>query len=229
MKTICYVDGYNLFYGCLKHSRDKWLDLYKLLYQQIIHPQNPASELVAIKFFTADIRAKIATQGQRAQIAQQAYHRALEQCYPDQIKIIKGYYDLRKANLLAYKEPPDKQQRVEVWKLEEKQTDVNIALQAYRDAIKGEAEQIVFVSNDSDLAPAVAAIREDMGDRVKIGVILPIRKPDNPDEQKRPGNASLSEFADWTRSYITPAELSASHLPAKIPTKKKPIEKPDYW
>jgi len=44
-----------------------------------------------IKFFTADIKAKIATHGQDANEAQQSYHRALEKCYPDTIEIIKGY------------------------------------------------------------------------------------------------------------------------------------------
>lgn len=229
MRTLCYVDGYNLYYGCLKHSADKWLDLRELLFHRIIRIQNPASELVAIKFFTADIRARIATHGQQAQIAQQSYHRALEQRYPGQIEIIKGYYDLRKANLLAYREPPDKQERVEVWKLEEKQTDVNIAIHAYRDVMQGRAEQIVFVSNDSDLEPALSLIRKDMGPRVTIGVILPIRKPDGDEVRQRPRSESLSRHADWTRTHITAAELAASHLPLMVPTKKKPIRKPDYW
>lgn len=227
MKTICYVDGYNLFYGCLKHSQDKWLDLYKLLYQQIIYPQNPKSQLVKIKFFTADIKAKIATHGQDANEAQQSYHRALEKCYPDTIEIIKGYYSLEKAELLAYQKPPDKQNRVEVWRLEEKQTDVNIAVHAYRDAIKGDAEQLVFVSNDTDLEPALSMIRQDMGDTVKMGVIFPIRQQEG--LERRPPNGRLSKYTDWTRRYITDEELAASHLPLKIPTNKKTIFKPTYW
>ena len=196
MKTICYVDGYNLFYGCLKHSQDKWLDLYKLLYQQIIYPQNPTSQLVKIKFF--NIKAKIATHGQDANEAQQSYHRALEKCYPDTIEIIKGYYSLEQARLLAY------------W-----------------DAIKGNAEQLVFVSNDTDLEPALSMIRQDMGDTVKMGVIFPIRQQEG--VERRPPNGRLSQYTDWTRRYITAKELAASHLPLKIPTNKKPILKPIYW
>lgn len=228
MNTICYVDGYNLFYGCLKHSGDKWLDLHKLLFEQIIHQQNPASELVEIKFFTADIKAKIASHGDAAQQAQQAYHRALQQLYPAKISIINGYYSLEKAKLLAYKQPPDKLDRVEVWKLEEKQTDVNIALESYRDAMKGKAQQLVFVSNDTDLAPALKAIREDLQDQVQMGVIIPIRKPIK-GKPHRSGNKQLNIYADWERSYITDEELSRSHLPNKIPTNKKTIIKPEYW
>ncbi len=225
MKSIIYVDGYNLFYGCLKHSRDKWLDLKVLLGDHILKAQAPSSELDSIKFFTADIKAKVASNGQAAQLAQQSYHRALEQLYPGTVSIIKGYYSLDKARLLAYQQPPDKSARVDVWKLEEKQTDVNIALEAYRDAAKGNVEQLVFVSNDTDLAPALAALREDFGDSLQIGVIIPIRKTTN----GRPGNAELSKHADWTRRYITDEELAKSQLPDKVPTKKKPIIKPEYW
>lgn len=228
MRTICYVDGYNLFYDCLKHSPDKWLDLYQLLFQKIIYPQNPTSQLIEIKFFTADIKAKIASHGHKAQQAQQAYHRALKLLYPEQISIINGYYSLEKANLLAYKSPPDKLDRVNVWKLEEKQTDVNIALESYRDAIKGKADQIVFVSNDTDLAPALKAIREDLQNEIQIGVIIPIRKPQS-GKPHRPGNKQLNRYADWERHYITDEELSSSHLPDMIPTNKKPIIKPEYW
>lgn len=225
MNTIIYIDGYNLYYGCLKHSNDKWLDLYKLFYERILRGQSSSSKLISMKFFSADIKAKVATNGQAAQQAQQAYHRALELLYPDLIRIIKGYYALEKARLPIYRQPPDKSARVDVWKLEEKQTDVNIALEAYRDAAKGLAEQLVFISNDTDLAPALAAIREDFAEAITIGVVLPIRKT----IKGRPGNEQLSKHADWTRRHITDAELASSSLPEKIPTKKKPITKPEYW
>lgn len=225
MKTIIYVDGYNLFYGCLKHTSEKWLDLNKLFFEFILHPQAPQSTPVTLKFFTADIKAKVATNGHDAQLAQQTYHRALQELYRDKITIIKGYYSLDRARLLAYKKPPDKTERVEVWKLEEKQTDVNIALEAYRDVAKGKAEQVVFVSNDTDIAPALAAIREDFGSSVNIGVIIPVRKVSG----GRPGNQQLSNHADWTRKYITDEELANSQLPDNIPTRKKTITKPEYW
>lgn len=120
MKTIIYVDGYNLFYDCLKHSEDKWLDLQELLFKRIVIPQSPSSELLKIKFFTADIKAKVASKGQEASHSQEKYHRALENLYPSTIEIIKGFYSLEKANLLRYRKPPNKTECVDVWKLEEK-------------------------------------------------------------------------------------------------------------
>ena len=225
MKTIIYIDGYNLFYGCLKHSQDKWLDLKTLFVDKIVYEQNPHAEVTSIKFFTADIKAKVASNGQSAQLAQQSYHRALEQLYPTEIQIIKGFYSLEKARLLAFQQPPDKTQRVDVWRLEEKQTDVNIALEAYRDVAKARAEQVIFVSNDTDLSPALQALREDYGSDITIGVVIPVRASSN----HRPGNQQLSVFADWTRKHIRDEELSESHLPLQIATKKKPIKKPEYW
>ena len=224
MRTNVYIDGYNLFYGCLKHSNDKWLDLYHLFANRIIHAQDPNAIVDTVYFFTADIKSKVSTMGANAQQAQHAYHRALQKKYPNHIKIIKGYYAFEKGNMLRYKQPPDKSDRVEVWRLEEKQTDVNIALTAYRDATQNKAQQVVFVSNDTDLEPALRALKEDMGNAVTIGVIIPIRK-----DSRRPKNQSLSQYADWTRSYITDDELADSHLPDKVPTKKKPILKPEYW
>ena len=228
MKTIIYIDGYNLFYGCLKHSKDKWLDIYKLFFEQILLPQNPQTKLISVKYFTADIRAKVSPRGQIAWTAQQSYLRALQTLYPQEISIIKGYYSLEKAKLLAYQQPPDHEHRLDVWKLEEKQTDVNIALEAYRDASKGNAEQLVFITSDSDIAPVLEAIREDFSDELKIGVVFPIRKSVDKGTH-RPANMQLSSLADWTRRHITGKELAASHLPNQIPTRKKPISKPEYW
>lgn len=224
MRTRIYIDGYNLFYGCLKHSEDKWLDLYELFANKIVRQQTPRAQVEKINFFTANIKAKIATNGQLAQQAQQTYHNALMQCYPEHISIIKGYYSLEKARLLAYKKPPDKAKRVDVWRLEEKQTDVSLALAAYRDTVREHLEQVVFVSNDTDLEPVLRALREDFRDKLQIGIVIPIRF-----QSRRPANQRLSQYADWTRSYISDDELKMSQLADKIATNKKPIRKPHYW
>lgn len=223
VRTNIYVDGYNLFYGCLKHSRHKWLDLRQLLFNRIVREQTPAATLNRIKYYTSDTKSKVATRGEQSRHAQERYHRALE-AYTDELDIIKGFYSLTRANLLAYEEPPDKTNRRQVWRLEEKQTDVNIALDSYRDAARGHVDQVVFVSNDSDLEPALKAIQHDFGDRVKIGVILPRSDP------KRPLSRSLMKQSHWTRRYIRNEELGESHLPRVIVrNRSKDIVKPDYW
>jgi uncharacterized LabA/DUF88 family protein len=225
MKTICYVDGYNLYYGCLKHTPYKWLDLECLL-NTLLHEQNPASDLVLVKYFTADIKAQLSRHGDAAHQAQQDYQRALALRMGERLQIIKGFHSLSKGSMLSYETPASKARRVDVWRLEEKETDVNLALHAYRDAIRLRADQLVFVSNDTDLAPALRAIREEKLN-LEVGVVFPILHRSEP--TPRPGNATLSALADWTRRHLHATELANAQLPALIPTKRKPIRKPAHW
>src|SRR5690606_9861319 len=119
---------------------------------------------------------------------------ALQARYPDVIQIIRGHYSLEKAHALRYAQPPDKTARVEIWKLEEKMTDVNIALTAYRDVAADRADQIVFVSNDTDLVPALEAIRDDFDGRIRIGTVMPIRKSVAQAKEGRKANVRLAEL-----------------------------------
>lgn len=224
MRTNIYVDGYNLFYGCLKHSTDKWLDLKQLLFAHVIHEQTPNATLGQIKYYTADIKSKVASRGEMSRQAQEHYHRALTTHTPDDVTIIKGFYTLREDRPLAYQDPPDKTVRHAIWRLEEKQTDVNLAVDSYRDAARGDVDQVVFVSNDSDIERALMAIQEDFGERLKVGLILPLRKT-----AARRASRSLMQHSDWTRRYLLDEELAGSHLPDIIPRRRKPIKKPDYW
>lgn len=225
MKTICYVDGYNLYYGCLKHTPYKWLDLHRLL-RFLLHEQNPHSELVLVKYFTADIKAQLSRHGDAAHQAQQDYLRALSLRMGERLQIIKGFYRLSKGSMLSYEIPANKAKRVDVWRLEEKETDVNLALHAYRDALRLQVEQQVFVSNDTDLAPVLRAIRDE-NLPLKIGVIFPILH--QADQATRPGNATLSNLADWTRRHVHANDLGNAQLPVLVPTKRKPIQKPAHW
>ena len=125
-----------------------------------------------------------------------------------------------------YQKPLDKSNRVEVWHLEEKQTDVNIALQLYRDAVMKNCEQVVLVSSDSDLKPPLELIKHDYS-KMNIGLILP--RPKLIGSNQRPKNTKLSASSNWTRGYILESELERCQLPNKVPTNKKPITKPDYW
>lgn len=224
MKTTLYIDGFNLYYGTVKGTAYKWLDVVKLL-SNICYAQNPNFEVVAVKYFTAPVKGSIATHGSQAVQSQSNYLRALQVLYPDFIEIIEGYFVLEEAGLPRYQKPLVKTDRLQVWKLEEKKTDVHIAIQLYRDACKG-AEHQVLVSNDSDLVPALEAIRADYPD-TRLGVVIPRLKRTGSDI--RPSNVELERLAHWTRHYILEDELAASQLPTFIPTKKRPIYKPNYW
>jgi len=223
LKTIVYVDGYNLFYSLLKNSNYKWLDLYKLFNEQILRPQNPNTELVCVKYYTANIKAKFSSHGTDASDAQQRYHRALESPKTGPVEIIKGFYSYEKSTPMRYKEPPEKSDKVAAWKLEEKQTDVNIALDIYRDAIRDNCEQVVICTSDTDIVPALKRVRMDMPS-TKIGIVFP-----RPQKSPRPPSKTLAIQAHWVRNHITEHELASSVFTDRIPTNKKPVDKPSYW
>jgi uncharacterized LabA/DUF88 family protein len=229
-RTVVYIDGYNFYYGRLRGSSHKWLDVVSL-FEQIIAIQDPESSIQAVKFFTAYALAKFATHGQASIEAQQAYHRALTLRHPERLEIVYGSHSHDKSGTLlpTYRvgEPFDRTIQSRVWKIEEKQTDVNLAIAMYRDAAKGLVDHLVICSNDSDAEPELKAIREDFP-QLTVGVITPIR-PVTGDARHRSISASLSRHAHWTRQSILDSELEASQLPDHVPTNKKPIRRPGHW
>ena len=52
MKAIVYIDGYNLYYGLLKGTPYKWLDLWALARALL----KEDIELLAVKYFTAPVK-----------------------------------------------------------------------------------------------------------------------------------------------------------------------------
>ncbi|MGO2241102.1 MAG: NYN domain-containing protein [Halomonas sp.] len=230
MQTAFFIDGYNVFYGLLAGTPYKWLDLPSLL-SAIIHEQNPHSQVAEIHYFTSPVQPALATRGQQSKQAQDTYIRALK-AYGVEVHWGRHRLDHRKAPRFVSREvPASRQDQVDIWNLEEKETDVRIAIAMYRIAAKpcredtpeGRTQQIVLVSGDTDLAPALEAIREDFP-HLRIGIIVPHRKGG---ERTPPG--SLRNNANWMRRYISNEELEAHQFPARVPTHKKPADKPDYW
>lgn len=228
MKTVFFVDGYNLYYGLLSDTRYKWLNLPSLL-ASIIHEQNPASEPVGVHFFTAPVQPKLATRGMTSKQAQDTYIRALK---ARQVKVHLGRHRLdhrKMPRFVCHNTPASREDKVDIWHLEEKETDVRIAVEMYRLAVSQQHEgeeniqQLVLVSSDTDMAPALEKIRTDYP-HLRIGIILPRGK----DRSDRPAG-SLSDNADWMRHSISEEELSAHQFPDRVPTHKKPAKKPDYW
>lgn len=173
------------------------------------------------------MKASYARHGGASEIAQTQYLRALQAREP-LLEIIKGFHVFQPTRLPSYceGETASKDAVSAVWMIEEKQTDVNIALEAYRDARNGICDQIVVCSNDSDMEPAMRLIKADVP-AVKIGLVLPMRERQG-ENVNRP-NQRLVKHADWVRHYIKDDELTASQLPQNVPTKKKPASKPSHW
>ena len=224
MRTAFFVDGYNLYYGLLHGSAHKWLDLPALL-AHILGVQDPSSVLASVSYYTSPVIARLATRGQQSNDAQSRYIRALQ---VKGVEVTLGRHRLTEGRAPRYVkgQKASRQDEVDIWQLEEKETDVNLALGMYRTACRSDElqiEQIVLVSGDTDLAPALAAIRSDFP-HIRVGVILPHRH-----EQRDPPG-SLKEHAHWMRRQVSESELASFQLPPKVPLPRKPaIVKPDYW
>ncbi len=136
--------------------------------------------------------------------SQARYHTALRKIHDGRIELIEGYYSLieSKAKIIDADDPnkwPRNCQSISVWTLEEKQSDVNLALQAYHDVITKQVDHVIIVNNDTDIAPALKMIR--IHTAATIGLVIPTR-----DHQRVP-NTELANLAHWVRTHITKSEL----------------------
>ena len=150
LRTIVYIDGFNFYYGQLKDSRHKWLNLTKL-FKMILGEQN---ELVKIKSFTA--RVQPTDRDPQVNIRQDTYFRALEAHCPE-VEVHLGHF-LRHRVFAKNANPPPN--TVSIFKTEEKGSNVNLALHVLNDAWANIYDCAVIVSNDSDLATALRMVKE---------------------------------------------------------------------
>jgi hypothetical protein len=178
---------------------------------------------ITIKFFTADILGSESPSPDSTK-DQRTYHNALTRLYPEKIEIIKGMYfkNTIPAKLMEKISGYEKS-TVKVLKLEEKQTDVNIALAMYRDAAKGFCDQIILCTNDTNLLPALSALAEDFPE-INRGVVFPVSE-----NAKRIVSNKFDQWCHWSWKKLSNNDLAYSQLPDKIPTNKKPILKPVSW
>jgi len=230
-RTSVYVDGYNLYYGRLRGTSFKWFDLVAY-FEALLARRDQNEVLTKVNIYTAWAFARFSTHGEDSVQAQSAYHRALQHCYGERISITYGTHAMdASGNLLptfVEGQPYDRNQRSRVWKIEEKKTDVNLALGMYRDAAKGMADRMILVSNDSDTEPVLEAIRQDFP-HIMLGVVMPRRPVLAVDQPQRRRSGSLAAKADWTIDYILDEHLQAALLPDVVATRKKPIRKPPHW
>ena len=80
-RTIIYIDGYNLYYSRLKNTPFMWLDIVALFRDQILMPQDPSTDVVAVKYFTAPVMANYVRHGTQSEHDQTQYLRALKAKY----------------------------------------------------------------------------------------------------------------------------------------------------
>ena len=72
MRTFLYVDGFNLYYGALKGTPWKWLDL-PVLFAKVLQPHH---DILTVKYFTARVSSTPADPSKPQR--QDVYLRALQ-------------------------------------------------------------------------------------------------------------------------------------------------------
>lgn len=204
MKANIYVDGFNLYYGALKNTPFRWLDIAKLC--RLMLPRDTISQ---IKYFTALVNPRPTDPDQLTR--QQIYLRAL-QTIPN-LEIIYGHFLTHEIMMpLA----PPKNGYVKVIKTEEKGSDVNLALHLLSDGYKNAYDVAVIVSNDSDLLLPIQFAKKELGK--KIGILNP---------QKHPSKV-LTANADFVKN-IRKGVLSKSLFPTSLFDSQGMLSKPAIW
>jgi hypothetical protein len=112
LRTIVYVDGFNLYYGCLKDTAERWLDVGALCERMLTRD----SEIVGIKYFTARVKGR--PDNPHAAQRQQIYFRALS-AVPN-LTIHYGHFITRKATRRLVSDRRGKPAYADVWITEEK-------------------------------------------------------------------------------------------------------------
>lgn len=207
--TIVYVDGFNLYYGCLRGTPYKWLDLEKLC--GLLLPSH-VNRIVAIKYFTARVQARAGDVNKP--IRQQAYFRALSTS--PKISIIEGQFLTHVVRMRTANSSPPCGPYIDVVKTEEKGSDVNLASHLLMDGFDDEYEVAVVVSNDSDLLEPIRMVRRKLGK--VVGLLNPHPKP----------SAVLVQEANFVKQ-IRKGPLGAAQFRATLSDSKGAISKPNGW
>lgn len=207
-RTIVYVDGFNLYYGCLKRTPYRWLDL-KSFFSKLLDSSHSINK---IKYFTALVTDRKGDESSR--LHQKYYLQALESFIPE-IEIHYGHYLTHAVKAKVVNPPPE---FTHVFKTEEKGSDVNLALHLLNDAWLDNYDCAVLVSNDSDLTESMRLVK--MHHHKKLGLIFP-----DTNSNRKPSR-QLSQHADFIK-HVRHTALSNSQLPIKIPNSI--ITKPKNW
>jgi hypothetical protein len=206
VKTNVYIDGFNLYYGAVKDTSYKWLDLHKLC--TLIFPNN---DIQRIRYFTALVKntPRDPTKSQR----QQTFIRALE-TLPN-LTVHYGSFLSSKVRMPLVRPLPGRR-TAHVVKMEEKGSDVNLATMLLADAFRKDFEVAIVLSNDSDLCLPIKIVTKELG--LPVGILNP-----------HPRFAfELSKVATFKRK-IRQGVLAASQFPPTLTDAKGTITKPTDW
>ena len=124
---------------------------------------------------------------------------------------------------LAYRpehqSPPSRPpQLVQIQRLEEKRTDVDIATYLLLDCFEDRFDEVAVISNDGDLTLPIEKVRDQFGKR--IGII-------NPHRSRMSG--TLIKASSYYIRNINRSVLSSSQFPSTLTDARGQFNKPPSW
>jgi uncharacterized LabA/DUF88 family protein len=208
MRTNIYIDGFNLYYGSLKNTSYKWLDL-NLFCKNIL----PKNNIHKIKYFSAKVVSRNGNPDKP--LRQQIYWRALK-TLPN-LSIIEGSFITKPVRLPLLSTLYSKHPKiVEVMRTEEKGSDVNLAVHLLNDAYKNDFDIAVVISNDSDLLESIKLVKTEL--KKAVGLINPCPTP----------SWALQPHVSFFKK-VRPWVLKNSQFPDQISDDIGNIQKPQSW
>jgi uncharacterized LabA/DUF88 family protein len=178
MRTIVYVDGFNLYYRMLKDRPAlKWVNQLELA-RAILSTDH---QIVRVNYYIARVSAR--AHDPDAPARQAVYLKALRSV--PEITVHEGTFMISepwmplaappqcRPNGYVWNLPaPD---RVRVIKSEEKGSDVNLGVHLVRDAFTDAFDAAVVITNDTDLVEPIRIAVQEAGKRV--GLLVPVNYP----------------------------------------------------
>jgi uncharacterized LabA/DUF88 family protein len=207
VKTNVYVDGFNLYYGAVKGTQYKWLDVAALTVKLF-----PRNQINRIRYFTAIVDARPPDLQQP--VRQQTYLRALH-TIPN-LSVHLGTFRTRSARMTLVHPPGAGPRTAEVWKTEEKGSDVNLASYLLLDAFRKDCDVAIVFSNDADLKEPIAIAKDELG--MKVGVVNP----------HPPGRRSRDLQPTFFRQ-LRKGPVAASQFPPVLTDARGRFHKPASW
>jgi len=203
MKTFVYIDGFNLYYGALRNTPYKWLDLHTLCRKLLPH-----DNICLIRYFTAYVKPRFNDPDQLNR--QLVYLRALKT-----IPLIEIHLGSFLSNTVS-RPMADGSGYVNVIEVNEKGSDVNLATYLMHDGHKGLYDTAVLITNDSDLVEPVRIVRYEL--EKMTGVIIP-----HPHASRK-----LLETANFIKRIRT-GVLRDSQFPNEMRDSEGLFHKPLVW
>lgn len=203
LKTTVYIDGFNLYYGCLRGTAHKWLDLATFCAQLL-----PKNQITRIRYFTALVTPRPNDPQQRTR--QEMYLRAIRTI--PHLSIDLGHFLATKVWMMR----SDRNSTVQVLKSEEKGSDVNLASRLLIDCYLSKCDVAVIISNDSDLLFPIEHVKRYLGKT--IGLV-------NPHERPSRELLAVANFYKPIRSSL----LAKCQFPDKLTDSVGNFHKPPSW